>query len=72
MLFRTCSEEAIQDLIDAFDTKNFAAESVVIKQGDEGDLFYVVEEGKLDVMVTTNAIDAGDDGSSSREVQVGV
>ena len=68
MLFRTCSEEALQDLIDAFDSKKFTADSVVIKQGDEGDLFYVVEEGKLDVMVTPNS----DDGSSAREVQVGV
>ncbi len=70
MLFRTCSEEALQDLIDAFDTKKFTADSVVIKQGDEGDLFYVVEEGKLDVMVTT-AIADGDDDGSTREVQVG-
>lgn len=74
MLFRTCSEEALQDIIDAFDTKNFAADSVVIKQGDEGDLFYVVEEGKLDVMVTTTITDTtgGDDiDGSTREMQVG-
>lgn len=72
MLFRTCSEEALQDLIDAFDSKNFTADSVVIKQGDEGDLFYVVEAGKLDVMVKPNTADSGDDGSSAKEVQVGV
>ena len=72
MLFRTCSEEALQDLIDAFDSKIFTADSVVIKQGDEGDLFYVVEEGKLDVMVTPNTTESGDDCSSAREVQVGV
>ena len=73
MLFRTCSEEALQDLIDAFDSKIFTADSVVIKQGDEGDLFYVVEEGKLDVMVTPgNTSESGDDCSSAREVQVGV
>lgn len=72
MLFRTCSEEALQDLIDAFDSKIFTADSVVIKQGDEGDLFYVVEEGKLDVMVSPNTTESGDDCSSAREVQVGV
>ena len=72
MLFRTCSEEALQDLIDAFDTKKFNTDSVVIKQGDEGDLFYVVEEGKLDVLVTSANMDENDDASSSREVQVGV
>jgi len=76
MLFRACSEEELQDLIDAFDTKEFKADSVVIKQGDEGDLFYVVEEGKLDVMVATTDVATGSNGadgaSTTREVQVGV
>ena len=68
MLFRACSEEELHDLIVAFDTAKFKADSVVIKQGDEGDLFYVVETGKLDVTVLT-----GDSGASSpREIQVGV
>ena len=51
MLFRACSEEELQGLIDAFDTAKFKADSVIIKQGDEGDLFYVVEEGHLDIFV---------------------
>lgn len=72
MLFRACSEEELQDLIDAFDTENFKADSVVIKQGDEGDLFYVVEEGKLDVMVSTADVDGDIGASAEREVQVGV
>ena len=63
MLFRACSEEELQDLIDAFDTANAKADSIVIKQGDEGDMFYVVEEGKLDVMVST-----ADDASSEHDV----
>lgn len=51
LLFRACSEEELQGLIDAFDTAKFKADSVIIKQGDEGDLFYVVEEGQLDIFV---------------------
>ena len=51
MLFRACSEEELQGLIDAFDIAKFKADSVIIKQGDEGDLFYVVEEGQLDIFV---------------------
>lgn len=71
MLFRACSEEELQDLIDAFDTSNFKAESTVIKQGDEGDLFYVVQEGKLEVMVST--IDPNDEsGNSTQDITVGV
>jgi cGMP-dependent protein kinase len=53
MLFRSCSEEELHDLIDVFDTAKVKAGAVVIKQGDEGDLFYVVEEGKLDIFVST-------------------
>ena len=67
MLFRACSEEELQDLIDAFDTANFKGDDTVIKQGDDGDLFYVVEDGKLDVMVSTP-----DASGSEKEVTVGV
>ncbi|KAL3763492.1 hypothetical protein ACHAW5_010884 [Stephanodiscus triporus] len=63
LLFRSCSDEELHDLIDAFDTAVFNAGAVVIRQGDEGDLFYVVEEGKLDIFVST--------ASSQQEVQVG-
>ena len=72
MLFRACSEEELQDLIDAFDSANFKGDSVVIKQGDEGDLFYVVEEGKLDIMVLSADVGENMEASSQREVQVGV
>eukprot|EP00579_Thalassiosira_antarctica_P002729 CAMPEP_0201876002 /NCGR_PEP_ID=MMETSP0902-20130614/7809_1 /ASSEMBLY_ACC=CAM_ASM_000551 /TAXON_ID=420261 /ORGANISM="Thalassiosira antarctica, Strain CCMP982" /LENGTH=718 /DNA_ID=CAMNT_0048403167 /DNA_START=106 /DNA_END=2262 /DNA_ORIENTATION=- len=72
MLFRACSEEELQDLIDAFDSANFKADAVVIKQGDEGELFYVVEEGKLDVWVSTADVTEDVGASSEREVQVGV
>lgn len=81
MLFRACSEEELQDLIDAFDTAKFKADSTVIKQGDDGDLFYVVEDGKLDVFVATADVDENDvltkpidmlGASSQKEIQVGV
>ncbi len=57
MLFQAYAEEELQDLIDAFDTAKFNANSVVIKQGDEGDLFYVVEEGNLDVWASNANLD---------------
>jgi len=67
ILFRTCSEEELQDLIDCFDKAEFKADTVVIKQGDEGDLFYVVESGELDISML-----GSDDGCSPREYNVGV
>lgn len=52
MLFRACAEEELQDLVDAFDTAKYKAGDIVIKQGDDGDLFFVVEEGRLDILVS--------------------
>jgi len=71
MLFRACSEEELQDLVDAFDSAKFEADSVVIKQGDEGDLFYVVEEGQLDILVA-GAGEGASGAAPAREVPVGV
>ena len=67
ILFRACSEEELVNLIDVFDTVEFKAGSTVIKQGDEGEHFYVVESGTLDITV---AMKDGPQGEN--EVQVGV
>jgi CRP-like cAMP-binding protein len=68
-LFRACSEEELVDLIDVFDSAEFKAGSTVIKQGDDGEHFYVVESGTLDITVSSMG-DGPADGPN--EVQVGV
>lgn len=67
ILFRVCSEEELVDLIDVFDSGEFKAGSTVIKQGDEGEHFYVVESGSLDITVL---LQDGPEGPN--EMQVGV
>jgi len=64
-LFRACSEEELMNLIDVFDSEEFPAGSTVIQQGDEGEYFYVVESGKLDITIRM-------DDDESNEVHVGV
>lgn len=66
-LFRACSEEELVDLIDAFDSAEFSAGSTVIQQGDEGEHFYVVESGVLDITVRM-----GEGDTAQSEVHVGV
>ena len=65
MLFRSCSEEELLDLVEAFDGATFDTNSIVIKQGDDGERFYVVESGALDISVRMK-------NGSSDEVTVGV
>ena len=67
ILFRACSEEELVDLIDVFDSKEFDAGATVIKQGDEGEHFYVVETGSLDISVLLK-----DGPTGSNAIQVGV
>ena len=49
ILFKTCSDEEVVDLVDVFEPSSANAGKVVIKQGDEGNEFYVMEKGILDV-----------------------
>lgn len=66
-LFKACSEEELVLLIEAFESADFQSGDTVIKQGDEGAHFYVVEAGSLDITVRME-----NDGESSNEVHVGV
>lgn len=65
MLFRSCSEEELCDLVGAFDCACFDADSVIIQQGDEGERFFVVQSGTLDISVSMKD-------NSSEEMKVGV
>jgi cGMP-dependent protein kinase len=49
LLFRACSSEELVDLVDAFEPQYVPKGSVVIREGDEGDHFYVMERGGIDV-----------------------
>ena len=63
-LFRACSDEELCDLIDAFAPIEHKRGSTVIKQGDDGEHFFVVESGQLDISVSM--------GEAGNDVHVGV
>lgn len=46
-MFMGLDDSDLQVVIDAMDEKNTQAGEVVIKEGDPGDVLYVVEQGKL-------------------------
>eukprot|EP00804_Cyclotella_cryptica_P025507 CCRYP_012002-RA/>CCRYP_012002-RA protein AED:0.06 eAED:0.06 QI:1626/0.88/0.9/1/1/0.9/10/1012/1142 len=44
-----CSDEELNELVDVFDYKEASSGSIIIRQGDDGDAFYVMEQGVIDV-----------------------
>ncbi|XP_041984885.1 cAMP-dependent protein kinase type II regulatory subunit [Aricia agestis] len=56
LLFRSLDAQQMQQVLDAMFEKRAEPEEYVIRQGDDGDNFYVIENGVFDVLVT------GDDG----------
>ncbi|CAO3678174.1 unnamed protein product [Rhizopus stolonifer] len=50
-LFCRLDEEQVEDVVNAMAVKSIKASSEVIKQGDPGDYFYVVESGELDCSI---------------------
>ena len=53
-LFRNLDEEQSADVINAMAEKKVKSGDSIIKQGAEGDFFFVLEEGKCDVYVSKN------------------
>ena len=48
-VFEAIDRDVLSMLAKAFVTEQFAAERVVIREGDEGDRFYVIARGRLEV-----------------------
>ena len=61
VLFRACAEKELRNLVAASDEARFTVSAVVIRHGDKGDLFCVVEAGALDVLAAA----AGADGPAA-------
>lgn len=52
LLFKNLDEEQLKDVLDAMSEKKLStAGSVIIKQGDVGDFFYVVESGTFEIFL---------------------
>lgn len=54
VLFTGETRDEIRDCMDAFFPMKAGAGSIVIRQGDQGDHFYVVDTGQLEVLVAVN------------------
>jgi len=52
LLFKACTDQDLDDYVNAFKPENFQAGDVIIKQGDDGDVFYIVETGETQVYIT--------------------
>ncbi|EFN81960.1 cAMP-dependent protein kinase type II regulatory subunit [Harpegnathos saltator] len=51
LLFRALDEEQMADVLDAMFEKTIQPGEFIIRQGDDGDNFYVIERGKFEVYV---------------------
>lgn len=51
LLFRSLDHEQMQEVLDAMFEKPVKSGDYIIKQGDDGDNFYVIDNGKYDIYV---------------------
>ena len=66
LMFKDTKEEDLDEFVDVFVQRRFAGGATVIKQGDVGETFYVVQSGALDVYINVG------EGDAATETQVGV
>lgn len=67
-LFEHLSDEGRQELVDVVVEKVFKSGDVIIKQGDEGDFFYIVDSGKCEIFVHDKKVMTVEDGGSFGEL----
>ncbi|XP_076328929.1 cAMP-dependent protein kinase type II regulatory subunit-like isoform X3 [Tachypleus tridentatus] len=54
LLFRSLEQEQVQEVLDAMFEKKVQMGEVVIRQGDDGDNFYVIQSGIYNIYVNTD------------------
>ncbi|ODQ44962.1 hypothetical protein PICMEDRAFT_73760 [Pichia membranifaciens NRRL Y-2026] len=67
-LFSQLDEDSLRTIIFALEEKRCPKGFEIIKQGDEGDFFYVLEKGTVDFLVDGKVVNTSSDGSSFGEL----
>jgi len=68
ILFKHLDENERSDIFNAMFMTNYHAESEIIKQGEEGDNFYVIDSGSVDVIVDNKQVSQISAGGSFGEL----
>jgi len=55
-LFSKLGAEEKQMLVDAMEREKFSAGHDIVKQGEDGDLFYIIKSGRASVLVDGNEV----------------
>ncbi|RCK54887.1 cAMP-dependent protein kinase regulatory subunit [Candida viswanathii] len=67
-LFKQLDANSKKTVIAALQQKSFPKDTVIIKQGDEGDFFYIIETGTVDFYVNDAKVNSSSEGSSFGEL----
>ncbi|ODQ78374.1 hypothetical protein BABINDRAFT_162613 [Babjeviella inositovora NRRL Y-12698] len=67
-LFGQLDDEELNTVIHALEEKRLPQNTEIIKQGDEGDFFYVIEKGEVDFYVNGDKVNTSGPGSSFGEL----
>lgn len=67
-LFKQLDANSKKTVIAALQQKSFTKDTVIIKQGDEGDFFYIIETGTVDFYVNGAKVSSSSEGSSFGEL----
>lgn len=67
-LFSALDDDELDKLFDVMETASFEPGEVIIQQGDEGELFYIIDEGSVDVYKDTKLVNRIAEGGSFGEL----
>ena len=68
VLFSHLDDKEAQDIFDAMFKCEYKTGDIIIKQGDDGDNFYVIHKGKVDILVNEVKVVTISEGDSFGEL----
>jgi len=68
LLFSHLDDSEKSDIFDAMQPFNYKASETIIQQGEEGDFFYIIDQGEVEVYVNNKCVTSISDGGSFGEL----
>lgn len=68
LLFSHLDDSEKSDIFDAMQPFNYKAGETIIQQGEEGDFFYIIDQGEVEVYVNNKCVTSISDGGSFGEL----